>query len=162
MRSLFNVSVAAILTAFAPSSAVAAAGPSATIVGSVTLRAADGGTFSGEGVRVTLACALEGTTRTDVSDEHGTFRFPDVPVDSCSIEAELQGFVAQPVTVVTVADQVVAIDLHLVIVPLRVGVNVGGTAPFQKPTMLPRSCRSDADRRLERSAKRCSRDVRCR
>jgi hypothetical protein len=157
MRSLLNVSVAAVLTAFAPASAIAGISPSATIVGTVTLTAADGGTFAGEGARVTLACAADDTTRTEVSDEHGAFRFLNVPVSSCSIEADVQGFVGQPVRVVTAAQQVVGTDLHLGIAPLRVGVNVGGTAPFQEPKMLSRSCRSDPGRRLERSAKGCTR-----
>jgi hypothetical protein len=157
MRSLLNVSVAAVLTAFAPASAIAGISPSATIVGTVTLTAADGGTFAGEGARVTLACAADDTTRTEVSDEHGAFRFLNVPVGSCSIEADVQGFVGQPVRVVTAAQQVVGTDLHLGIAPLRVGVNVGGTAPFQEPKMLSRSCRSDPGRRLERSAKGCTR-----
>lgn len=157
MRSLLKVSVAAVLTAFAPASGIAGISPSATIVGTVTLTAADGGTFAGEGARVTLACAADDTTRTEVSDEHGAFRFRNVPVGSCSIEADVQGFVGQPVRVVTAAQQVVGTDLHLGIAPLRVGVNVGGTAPFQEPKMLSRSCRSDPGRRLERSAKGCTR-----
>jgi hypothetical protein len=157
VRSLLNVSVSALLTAFAPSSAIAGVSPGATIVGIVTLTGADGGTFSGEGVRVTLACAADGTTRTEVSDEHGEFRFLNVSVDRCSIQADLQGLVAQPVSVVTVADQVVATDLHLGVVPLRVGVNVGGTVSFHEPKILGRSRRSAAGRRLERAAKWCTR-----
>jgi hypothetical protein len=159
VRSLLNVSVSAVLTAFAPSSAIAGVSPSATIVGVVTLTGADGGTFSGEGVRVTLACAADGTTRTEVSDEHGAFRFLNLSVDRCSIQADLQGFVAQPVSVVTVADQVVATDLHLGVVPLRVGVNVGGTVPYHEPKILRGSRQSAVGRRLERAAKWCTRWV---
>jgi|SRR5580700_409854 hypothetical protein len=133
VKPLLAVVVPAVLAAFAPASAIAGAGPSAMIVGTVTLGAADGDTFSGEGVRVTLACAADGTPRTDVSDEHGRFRFSNVPVDRCSIEADVQGFVAPPATVVTAADGIVEIDLHLDSVPLRVGVTVGGTAAFQEP-----------------------------
>jgi len=157
MRSLLNVSVAAVLTAFAPASAIAGTSPSATIVGTVTLTAADGGTFAGGGARVVLACRAHRTTRTEVSDDDGAFRFLNVPVDSCSIDADVQGFVAQPVTVVTAARQVVETDLRLGIAPPRVGVSVGGPALFQEPKTLPRSCRADAGRRLERSAKRCTR-----
>jgi hypothetical protein len=112
---------------------MAGASPTATIAGTVKLTAADGRTFSGEGVRLTLACAADGTTRTEVSDEHGAFRFLNVPVDRCSIQADLQGFAAQTVTVVTLADRVVATHLHLGIVPLRVGVNVGGPIPAPTP-----------------------------
>jgi hypothetical protein len=157
MSRTHDVLIAATVTLLAAASAAAFAGPSATIVGTVTLTAADGDTFSGEGARVTLACAADATTRTELSDEHGAFRFLNVPVDSCSIEADVQGFVAPPVPVVTAADETVGADLHLGIAPLRVGVNVGGTAPFQEPKMLRSSRGSGAGRRLERSAKACSR-----
>src|SRR5207245_11346246 len=132
------------LTALAGSAGVAAAGPGVTIAGTVTLTAAGGDTFSGEGARVTLACAVDGTTRTEISDEHGAFRFLNVPADSCSIEADVQGFVGQPVRVVTDAQQVVETDIHLGIAPLRAGVNVRGPAPFQASKRLLGSCRSDA------------------
>jgi hypothetical protein len=155
VRSLLNFSVATVLTAFAPSSARAGVSPSATIVGTVTLTAADGSTWAGDGARVALACGAAGTTRTEVADERGAFRFLNVPVDSCSIEADVQGFLAQPVTVVIAAQQVVGVELHLGVVPLRVGVNVGGTTPSHDPKVLPRSCRSDTGPR--RPAKRCKR-----
>jgi hypothetical protein len=147
----------ASLTALGGTAAAAAVSPSATIAGTVTLTAADGETFSGEGARVTLACAADGTTRTGVSDEHGAFRFLNVPVDRCSIEADVQGFVAPPVTVVTAANETACADLHLGIAPLRVGVTVGGTAPVRVPKILRRPCGSGAGRQLERSAKECSR-----
>jgi len=131
-----QVLVAGVLTVLTALSAVAAVSPSATIVGTVTLTAADGGTFAGEGARVVLACGAENTTRTEVADEHGAFRFLNVPVDSCLIEADVQGFRASAVRVVSAADQGVAADLHLGIAPLRVGVNAVGTAPFQEPKLL--------------------------
>jgi len=61
------------------------------------------------------------------------------------------------VKVVTVADQVAGADLHLAVAPLRVGVTVGGSAPLQEPKVMRRSCRSDAGRRIEGSAKGCTR-----
>jgi hypothetical protein len=136
MRSLLNLAVAAVLTAFAPPSAIAGAGPTATIVGTVTLTAVDGGAVAGGGARVVLACRAHGT-RTAVADDRGAFRFPDVPVDSCWIEADVQGFAGQPVRVVTLARQVIGTDLHLGVAPLRAGVNVGGTAPVQEPPVDP-------------------------
>jgi hypothetical protein len=42
----------------------------------------------------------------------------------------VQGFLAQSVTVVAAAHQVVEIELHLNVVPMRVRVNVGGTTPL--------------------------------
>jgi len=138
---MFDTFVAALLTMFATASTGAAVNSSATVIGTVTLTAADGGTFSVEGARVMLACPGDGTTRTEVSDEHGAFRFLNVPVDRCSIEADVQGFVAPPVSVVTAADQIVATDLHLGIAQLRTGVNVTGTAPAERCTRRVRQRR---------------------
>src|SRR5579862_2880263 len=147
MSRTHTVLIAATATLLSAVSAAASGGPGATIAGTVTLTAADGGTFSGEGARVTLACAADGTTRTEVSDDHGGFRFLDVPVDSCSIEADVQGFAAPSVTVVTGAGEMVVADMRLGIAPLRAGVMVGGTAsvPFQVPKMLRGSSGSGAD-----------------
>ena len=155
MRSLLNVSVATVLTVFGPARAMAGVNPGATIAGAVTLMAADGSTWAGDGARVALACGADRTTRTEVADDRGAFRFLNVPIGSCSIDADMQGFFAQPVTVVIAAEQVVGIELHLVVVPLRIGVNVGGTTPFHEPKMLPRFRALDTGSR--RSAKRCKR-----
>jgi hypothetical protein len=157
MSRMHTLVIAAIVTALAGGSAAASDGPSATIAGTVTLMAADGDTFSAEGARVTLACAADGTTRTEISDQHGAFRFLNVPVDSCSIEADVQGFAAPPVMVVTAAGRMVVSDLHLGIAPVRVGVTVGGAPSVQEPKMLGRSCGPGAGRRLERSRRECSR-----
>src|SRR4051812_6731129 len=75
MRSLLTVSLAALLSAIVPAFAVAGGGPAATIVGTVTLTAADGSTFPGQGARVALTCPREPYHLTEVSDEHGIFRF---------------------------------------------------------------------------------------
>jgi hypothetical protein len=160
VRSLLDVCVAGVLTAFAPAAAIAGVDPSATIVGTVALTAADGRTSAGDGARVVLTCGADATTRTEVADDRGAFRFLYVSIDSCSIEADVQGFGAPPVPVVAVAGHVVGVDLHLGIAPLRVGVNVGGTVSAQAPNVLTGSCRSDTGRRLERSATRCGREVR--
>jgi hypothetical protein len=140
VRSLFSVSIVAAIAALAVA-ATASGNPSATIVGAVTLTAADGGTFAGSGARVVLACRTDRTTRIEIADEHGAFRFLNVPVDTCSIEADVQGFTAQPAGVVTAAGQIASGDLHLGISPLRVGVTVRRTAPDQGPTILSRSDR---------------------
>jgi len=155
VRSLLDVSVAAVLTAFVPAYAMAGVSPSATIAGAVTLTAADGSTWAGDGARVALACGADRTTRTEVADEHGAFRFVNVPIGSCSIKADVQGFGTQPITVITAAQQVIGVELHLGIAPLRVGVNVGGTGHFQEPKTLPRSSRSHTGPR--HSTKRCKR-----
>ena len=124
VRLLLSVSVAAVLTAFVSVSAIADAGSSVTIVGTVTLMAADGGTFTGSGVRVVLACRAHMTKATEIADEHGAFRFLNVPADTCSVQADVQGFVAQPVMVVTIAGQVATTEPSRTAL-LRVGVTVG-------------------------------------
>jgi hypothetical protein len=93
-----------------------------------------------------------------VADAHGAFRFLNVPIDSCSIEADVQGFLAPPVTLVIAAPQVVTIELHLGVAPMRVGVNVGGTTPPRESQLRPGSSRSDAGR--PRASKRYNRDAR--
>jgi hypothetical protein len=155
MRSMFGLALAAVLSAFAPRAAIASVSPSTTIVGTVTLTAADGSRFPGEGARVTLICPADGTTTTEVSDEHGAFRFQHVPIDRCSIQADVQGFAAQPMSVVTAADQVAACDLQLGVAQVRVGVTVGGTMALHEPKILPGACRSDTSPRP--SATRCKR-----
>ena len=127
MRSLLYFSLAVVLTAFAPSSDVATERPRATIVGTVMLTDADAIVSAGDGARVVLACEADRAPRTEVADERGAFRFPDVPIDSCSIEADVQGFLGQPLTVLTTAQQVISVDLHLEVIPLGVGMNVRRT-----------------------------------
>jgi hypothetical protein len=153
MKSLFSVCFVAMLIACAAPSAVASDSQSATIVGIVTLRTPDGSTFPGEGARVVLACAADGTARTDVADARGAFRFLDVPIDRCSIETDVQGFVAEPVAVLAAAEQVIEIDLRLGVAPLRAGVNVGGAATFQETNLQRQSHRSDAAQRRRELAK---------
>ena len=140
--SFLKISVATVLTAFVPACAMASVTPLATVVGAVTLTAGDGSTWAGDGVRVALVCGGDRTTRTETADQHGAFRFVEVLVGSCSIEAEVQGFAAQPITIVTAAGQAVEIELHLGIVPLRVGVNVVGSGHVPEPKMLPTARRS--------------------
>lgn len=151
MRILVRVIVAGLLSGVAPLLAIAAPGPGATnigatIVGTIVLTDAAGETFAGEGMRVVLACGADDMTTTGVGDEHGAFRFTNVPVGSCSIEADVQGFAAPAVLVVTAAGETVDADLHLGIAPLRVGVSVARTAVSLPPKRPHRSCVSGARR----------------
>ena len=156
MIPTYDFFVSALLTMLTAVSTGAAVNPSATVIGTVTLTAAAGDTFAAEGARVVMACERDRTLRTEVADEHGSFRFMNVPVDRCSIEADVQGFVAPPINFVAAADQVVTTDLHLGIIPVGTGVNVRGTAPSQTMKKLRRSCRFDGRWRLEQSMERCS------
>src|SRR5271167_4619513 len=71
----------------------------------------------------------------------------NVPADTCSIQADVEGFAVHLVSVVTVADQVAACDFQLGIARVRVGVNVGGALTVHEPKMLPGACRSDTSPR---------------
>jgi hypothetical protein len=165
VRILVRVIVAGLLSGAAPLPAIAAPGQGAanvgtTIVGTVVLTDAAGETFAGEGVPVVMACGADGMTRTGVGDEHGAFRFPDVPVGSCSIEADVQGFVAPAVVVVTAPGETVEtveVDLHLGVVPLSVGVSVARTAASLPPQRPRRSCMSMAGRPGGSLAAACAR-----
>jgi hypothetical protein len=56
------------------------------------------------------------------------FRFADLAADSCLITTDLQGFVAETAQAVVHRDEVVSVALHLVTVPIRVGVAVDRAA----------------------------------
>jgi len=145
MKSLLNVFLSTGITAFAPVTAMADVGPSTTIVGTVSLTDADGSAWAGDGVRVALACDGAGRTRTEAADAHGAFRFLNVPVGICLIEADVQGFLAQSLAVVVAARQVVEVELRLGVAPMGVGVNVGGPAPPRNSKMRPGSCSPDTN-----------------
>ena len=151
MRILVRVIVAGLLSGAAPLPAIAAPGrggahTGTTIVGTVVLTDAAGETFAGDGVRVLLACGADDVTRTGVGDEHGMFRFLNVPAGSCSIQADVQGFVAPAVLVVTVAGETTEADIHLGVAPLSVGVSVARTAASLPAKRARRSCMSGAGR----------------
>jgi hypothetical protein len=67
----------------------------------------------------------------------------------------VQGFAAQPVKIVTAAEQVAECELQLEVTPVRVGVTVGGTLSVHEPKNLSGPCRSETS--LRPSAKRCKR-----
>jgi hypothetical protein len=142
------------------------------IVGTVTLTDAAGETFAGEGARVVLACGAENMTGTAVADERGIFRFLNVPVGSCSIEADVQGFAAPAILVVIIPrapgapgalgelgapGETVEADLHLAIAPLSVGVSVARVADSLPPKRPRRSCGPEAVRPGRRLAAACAR-----
>jgi carboxypeptidase family protein len=140
MKILTRICWMAFLLASLGAEGATAQAPAGTVAGTVTLTAADGSTWAGDGARVALSCGADGTTTTEVADHNGAFRFLNVPPGGCSIDADQQGFLAERATVVVAGEQVVAIDLHLDVAPLRVGVNAGGTTPV--PRRLTKRCQS--------------------
>jgi len=110
------------------------------ITGTVTVENADGDVLTVPGVRVTLRCGSADTsTIIEVSDERGLFRFDEVPVDTCSVGTELQGFSGRTVQVNTTPGQVTTLRLHLALTPVSAGVLVTGARPADPH---PTSCAS--------------------
>ena len=103
----------------------AGAGTRATVAGTVTLTDARGEQFDAPGVELTLSCAQAPDDReTTASDEHGVFRFADVPPGKCSLTADLQGF-ANTTTSVSVRPGAQAqVKIHLELAPVDAGVQV--------------------------------------
>jgi carboxypeptidase family protein len=151
------IAAAATIASPLPSAAI---DQRAAIAGTVTLTAADGQVLAAPGVRLTLICGTEAGSRTEVSDERGEFRFADVPVDTCSIATDLQGFATATADVETAAGEITALQFHLDAAPLFSGLTVTGEAPPNLRGPLHTSCGSGAPRRSLRSAGRtCGRSA---
>ena len=103
-----------------------------TIAGTIEATAADGLIVGVPGVRLSLTCATDGISSAQISDDRGQFRFTDLPVNTCSVVTELQGFV--PVTAKTniAAGKIATLHLHLDTTPLLSGLLVTGEAPKQR------------------------------
>ena len=86
------IAIFAVMVA-APAPVGSAAGSQGGVAGTLTLTDASGQRFDAPGVRLTLTCgATPDAARVATSDDHGTFRFQDVPTDRCAIGTDLQGF----------------------------------------------------------------------
>jgi Carboxypeptidase regulatory-like domain len=95
------------------------------IVGTVTLTDARDEAFDAPGVRLTLTCTTMPTaTRVAISDDHGAFRFIDVPPDRCSITADLQGFAAATEFAVVRRAETARVAMHLDVAAVGAGVQV--------------------------------------
>jgi hypothetical protein len=134
---------------------LAAAQGSAAVTGRVSLLAADGHTLRAPGVRLTLTCGAL-SSRFEISDERGEFRFANLPAGTCSIVADLQGFKSSSATAVTEAGEVATVEFHLDIEPVYTGLTVTG----ERPAVLHGRCRkqqrsADAPGST-RSTSRCS------
>jgi hypothetical protein len=84
---LLALLAAAVLTGASP--AIAQIGQTATLTGTVT--DASGGVLPGAAVTVSSEAVIGGS-RTTVTDENGTFRFPALPPGTYSVKVELSGF----------------------------------------------------------------------
>jgi hypothetical protein len=110
----------------------------ATLIGRVSLTAADGRRFPAPGTRLTLTCATQSAPLIETSDETGKFRFGHARSDTCEIVAQLQGFRSTSTAVVMLDQEITNVELHLDVEPVFTGVMVTG-----KPPSTPRSrCRA--------------------
>src|SRR5260221_13884246 len=66
--------------------------PMSSVAGTVSVTGPDGEALVLPGVTLTVTCVGSDAPLIEGSNEQGQFRFADVPVGSCSIVAELQGF----------------------------------------------------------------------
>jgi hypothetical protein len=139
-RSLFKLIGIVWVSAMLAGTALSASGEQrATIDGVVTLTTTDGEAFAAPGVRLTLNCAAEAVSSTEVSDGQGEFRFADVPADACSITTDLQGFATVTIEVDTTAGGIAGLELHLETKPIFSGLTLTGDAPkLRRLSRIPR------------------------
>jgi hypothetical protein len=97
---------------------------SADVVGNVTLRVAGGATIPAAGVRLTLTCEPGRTSRVEISDTGGAFRFENVPADGCDVVTDLQGFRSERAAVK--AAEAGALQIGLEVEPIFAGLTVTG------------------------------------
>lgn len=124
-KKLLVLFAAAVL--FSPSPALAQIGQTAMLTGSVT--DASGAVLPGATVTV-ASDALIGGTRTAVTDDNGTYRFPALPPGTYRVTAELSGF--EPFTqegVRLLLGQTITVDPKLQISGRQETVTVTGESP---------------------------------
>jgi len=122
-----------------------AAAPLGEIVGHIVLTAADGAVLSAPGVRLTVRCPTDTIVRVAIAGDDGGFRFTGLPVGTCSITTELQGFAPVTMTAITAAGSITIIRLHLEATPLRTGVLVTGRSGATRKTPKPGQRRPSVD-----------------
>jgi hypothetical protein len=137
-----------VMVLFGGHSVVAAQEPAATVVGSVSLSAADGQVVQVPGVRLTLTCETDRTGLSETSDDRGEFRFTNVPADTCSLVADLQGFKSASATAVMQVLEITTVEFHLDVEPIYTGMTVTGEPPsgHRRPRRGDRAHRAGVQR----------------
>lgn len=121
---LLTLLAAALL--LSPSTALAQIGQTATLTGTVT----DTSGAVLPGVTVTVKGeTLIGGTRSVVTDETGSYRFPALPPGTYTVTTELSGFKPNSHDVRLQLGQTITIDAKLEVGGLSETVNVAGTSP---------------------------------
>jgi len=99
--------------------------PVGVVSGTVSIAAPYGQANPIPGVTLTLACP-NAEPRTEMSDDQGRFRFDDVPADTCSIVAELQGLTSMTKAVVVKSGRTTDLELRLDLEALHAEITVTG------------------------------------
>jgi hypothetical protein len=149
--------VTAAMVAFAALSGAArlAAQSPGEIRGTITLITADGTLLAAAGAQVTLRCTNGDIVKFGTADDDGVFRFGELPLDTCSVETELQGFESVTVTVATTPGAVASLALRLETTPLRTGVLV-----TERPGSVCSTAQRKRPRRpLSRATHACNQSV---
>lgn len=101
-------------------------GETRTVVGSVRTTVADGAIVAIPGVRVTLTCG-SGAAQSNLSDADGQFHFADVPVGSCSLVTDVQGFKSVSAVFESTGTEWIELPLSLELEAMFSGLMVNGT-----------------------------------
>lgn len=120
-------------------------GQTGTVVGTVQATGPDGQVLSIPGVRLMLTCEAQAAAIV-VSDQAGQFRFASVPVGSCSLRTDVQGFKAVSAAVHSAAAEQTDVPIFLEVEALYTGLTVTGVP-------IPERSRADGD---WRGSRRCN------
>ena len=99
-----------------------------TVVGTVRTTLPAGEIVAIPGVRVTVTCG-SGAALSNVSDENGQVQFTHVPVGSCSLETDVQGFRQVSTNFEVPGTERVDLPLSLELEPMYTGLMVIGSPP---------------------------------
>lgn len=98
-------------------------GQTGTVVGTVQATGPDGQVLSIPGVRLMLTCEAQAAAIV-VSDQAGQFRFASVPVGSCSLRTDVQGFKAVSAAVHSAAAEQTDVPIFLEVEALYTGLTL--------------------------------------
>jgi hypothetical protein len=94
-----------------------------SVVGAVTLTAADGADFLAAGVRLIVTCESERFQQIAISDDEGMFRLERLPPRGCTLVTELQGFRSASAEIQAGQTR---LQFHLEVEPIGTGVTITG------------------------------------
>ena len=94
-----------------------------SVVGAVTLTAADGAGFLAADARLIVTCEFERFEQIAISDDEGMFRLERLPPRGCRLVTELQGFRLASADIQAGQTR---LQFHLEVEPIGTGVTITG------------------------------------